>query len=200
MRTKIVFTAATALVMALLAACIASAAPVRFKQTITPLDCTITRTSNGSGTVATSDCPPQNPTIETINENGGRPIIRGLYDAANAAGFRVFFADRWYVLGVDSELTVIGNVWTLDLSGLDTPLAPGDYDIVVEMTTINGVKLNDTGTATVKQIPEQPPQKPDNHGGSLLPTGDDVIAYTMLGLVLVLAAAAALLRRVAYRH
>jgi len=184
MRVKNVFTMIITVVIAVAMVDPVSAAPVQLKQEIAPVDCTVTKTNSGSGTTYNSDCPPEKPAIETIDENGGRPIIRGLFDHANAVSFRVYFAGRWYVLGVDSELTAAGNVWTLDLSDLDKPLPPGDYNIIIEMKTRDGTVLENTGMAIVKNS--------DGSAGSLSPTGDNDNMYMAVGLMMTLLAASLL--------
>lgn len=113
----------------------------QFEQRIEELNCTLTETHNGSGTFANLECPPQAPTIDSIHYNNGRPVIRGKFDAANNVVLRVQFLGVWYVLGVDTELTAAGNMWTLDLSGLSPPLDFGSYEVIVEMSTSGGTTL-----------------------------------------------------------
>ncbi len=62
------------------------------------------------------------PSVNSVNWIGGQPIITGWYDAENTVYLRVFVVDRWYVLGQDSQLTVNGNSWKLNLSQLDPVL------------------------------------------------------------------------------
>lgn len=140
-----------------------SATSVKLHQSISPLDCTVTEINNGSGTSANSDCAPQRPVIESINVNGGRPIIRGLFDAATTLTLRVLFADKWYTLGVDPELTASGNVWTLDLSHRKSPFAPGTYQIVVQARSMDGALYTDSDQLTIKG-PASPSREPVSSG------------------------------------
>ena len=123
-------------------------------QSILPLDCTLTEVNNGVGVIADSNCPPQAPIVDSIQSNDGRPIISGRYDAANSASFRVRFNSVWYVLGINPELTVVGNVWRLNLSGLAVALEPGEYEIYMEMVSLEGDTLAGDGDLTIR--PDDP--------------------------------------------
>lgn len=123
-------------------------------QSILPLDCTLTEVNNGVGVIADSNCPPQAPIVDNIQSNDGRPIISGKYDAANSLSFRVRFNSIWYVLGVDPELTAVGNVWRLNLSNLAVALEPGEYEIYMEMVSLEGNTLAGDGDLTIR--PDDP--------------------------------------------
>lgn len=134
----------------------ASAEKLQFRQTITPLDCTLTTLANGSGTVINTDCDPQPPQIDNVNINNGRPIITGKYDAVNSLFFRVKFNNVWYTLGApNSRLTATGNLWRLDFSNITEPFEQGSYEIILEMTTTEGDTLG--GSYTVTITPPKPP-------------------------------------------
>lgn len=126
----------------------------QLRQSILPMDCTLTEVNNGLGVDADSNCPPQAPTVRSIQSNDGRPIISGRYDAANSASFRVRFNNIWYVLGVDPELTAVGNVWRLNLSDLVVALEPGEYEIYMEMVSLGGSTLAGDGDLTIR--PDDP--------------------------------------------
>ena len=127
-------------------------------QSILPLDCTLTEVNNGVGVIADSNCPPQAPIVDSIQSNDGRPIISGRYDAANSASFRVRFNSMWYVLGINPELTAVGNVWRLNLSNLTVALEPGEYEIYMEMTSLEGDTLAGDGDLTIR--PDDPVPDP----------------------------------------
>ena len=78
------------------------------------------------------------PSVNSVNWIGGQPIITGWYDAENTVYLRVFVVDRWYVLGQDSQLTVNGNSWKLNLSQLDPVLKVGSYTVVVQAASRDG--------------------------------------------------------------
>jgi len=150
----------------------AQAIDYQLRQVIEPLDCTITETSNGSGTTINSDCPPQAPLVSSVQVNDGQPIIRGLFDAANAQAFRVHFLGVWYQLGVDAELTATGNVWTLNLGSLTPPLSPGSYPLLLQMTTHQDEVLEGQGVVIIPSpnpdpdppVPHQPTPTPARPG------------------------------------
>lgn len=144
----------------------AAAQNSQLQQSILPLDCTLTEVNNGLNVNADSDCPPQPPIVDNIQSNDGRPIISGKYDAANAATFRVRFNSVWYQLGINSELTAAGNVWRLNLSNLAVPLEPGEYEIFMEMTTLEGDTLVGDGDLTIR--PDDP--TPDPGPGPIQPS------------------------------
>lgn len=122
------------------------------RQEIGGYDCSHTTLENGN---AMNDprCGVFNPSMEDFDSNNGRPVIRGVYDAVHSTGFRAFFAGRWYTAGVDSQLSVNANLWTLNLSGLDPPLLPGDYPIQLEMTDLDHNTVLGNGTITVPPVP-----------------------------------------------
>lgn len=123
------------------------------EQQINPVGCNSTTIATGMGITHDSTCPIFAPTIESIASNQGRPIIRGIYDAAHSSMFRVRIASLWYVLGTHAELTANGNVWELDLSSLKTPLDEGTYAIIAEMRATDGSLLQ-TGDAVVVRTVE----------------------------------------------
>ncbi len=162
-----------ATVMSLVVSTAADAIDYQLRQEIKPLDCTITETSNGSGTTINSDCPPQSPLVTTVFPGGGRPIIRGLFDAANCQTFRVRLLETWYTLGLDPELTAIGNVWILDLSDLAEPLVVGEYVVYLEMITHGDDKLSATSRLVVPGPPiTVDPDPPNTIVGGLSSDGN----------------------------
>ncbi|PTB95886.1 hypothetical protein C9994_09750, partial [Marivirga lumbricoides] len=72
------------------------------------------------------------PTVNILSNTDGLPILTGTWDEANATSLEVMINGVTYVLGTDAELTTDGSGnWTLDLSGLTTPLTNGTYDVAV---------------------------------------------------------------------
>lgn len=109
-----------------------SSASSTLEQQIRALECNYTTVETGLGRTHASTCPHFAPTIEIIDTNMGRPIITGIYDAVHTKELRIQVGDVWYVLGVNKELTVYGNVWVLNLSNPQHALPEGDYLIIVE--------------------------------------------------------------------
>lgn len=128
------------------------------------------------------------PTINPVVVNDGHPIITGTFDAAYTDQLRVDVNGVWYVLGVDSELTANGDDWTLDLSELNPPLAPGSYNIIVETTTIEGATLSATISFSVPGQPNPNENGQSTNPGGLSGTGRSLIAATIGGIVLIVTA------------
>lgn len=109
-------------------------------------------------------CDMSAPKVTRIEYNGNKPIITGTFDAVFTKELRVIFGDRVYILGVDEQLMVNGNIWTLDLSSLDEPLVPGAYQIVVEAEDNGGniLRIELTIILTPISRPDRPnPLVPD---------------------------------------
>lgn len=130
----------------------AMAAPFQITQNVTGYDCSHTTLAT-SGAMNDPQCAVFAPTLEEVDGNNGRPIMKGVYDAVHASAFRVFFDGRWYTSGVDSELSVNANRWILDLSGLAPPLLPDDYTVHLEMTDLDGDPVLGSGAATIPPVP-----------------------------------------------
>lgn len=174
----------------------ASATSVKLHQSISPLDCTVTDINTGSGTSTDSSCAPLRPVISSVDVNGGRPIIRGLFNAVGTLTLRVFFAGKWYTLGVDPELTASGNVWTLDLSGLKSPLPPGNYRVEVQARVLDGALYSNSRQVTIKapasagSNEETLPPKPTNHNSYT-----DYITVGVLAMIVIAASLLLVARR-----
>jgi gliding motility-associated-like protein len=116
----------------------------------------VVNTSDGAGNSASDtstneltvdSMPPAAPTVDPTTSTDGLPVITGTWDEANATELEVTVDGVTYVLGVDSELTTDGSGnWTLDLSGLATPLSDGSYDVVVNTSDAAGNSASDTST------------------------------------------------------
>lgn len=136
-----------------------SAQQSELKQQILQPDCT-----------APKSCEMKTPTINSINKNGGRPVITGTYDAAFTKNLRVIFGGRIYTLGLDSELTVQdGGAWRLDLSVLSPPLSVGNYELIVETVGYDGeVRRMQTivmlTSADISKIPSSPGDTDGDNG------------------------------------
>ena len=80
---------------------------------------------------------PAPPTVNSQITNDTTPIITGTYDSANTSdSFTVTVNSVTYTLGdpLTPELTAVANDWTLDLSGLGTPLGENTYDVLARAT------------------------------------------------------------------
>ncbi len=120
------------------------------------------------------------PGVASISENDGRPIVNGTFDALNSQQLRVSLNSVWYELGVNPELTSSGNAWTLNLSGLSTPLAPGEYDVMAQSTALNGEALDDeSDTVFIVQI-----NAPKAGGGQVIDNGAIVAGVSIIIVVL----------------
>ncbi len=74
---------------------------------------------------------PVVPTVNTLATSDTTPVITGTFDDTETGDtFTVTVDGTTYELGVDAELTNVGNVWTLDLSGLAPALTDGTYTVV----------------------------------------------------------------------
>jgi hypothetical protein len=127
------------------------------------------------------------PTVGEITGSTNRPIIRGTYDDINSQSLRVRVGNVTYVLGVDSQLTVDGPNWTLDLSGLESPLTPGSYDVLAEVTSRSGATFSDATSdelVVTASVVDQPNSE-DGATGGLANTGmNSIIAIaTTIGLL-----------------
>lgn len=69
------------------------------------------------------------PTVESLDTNDARPVIRGTWPSAVARTLKVIVGQVAYVLGSAPELTHDADRWSLALS---SPLGDGAYDVVVE--------------------------------------------------------------------
>ncbi len=108
--------------------------------------------------------------------------MTGSYDSANSQSLRVRVAGVWYKLGVDSQLTVDGDTWTLDLNDLSPPLAAGNYDVTVEITTRDGSLLTDTSTNELVILPVTIPSVITNPGAGVTLAGTGMTVWQMLAL------------------
>jgi uncharacterized protein (TIGR03382 family) len=93
---------------------------------------------------------PAAPTVDSQVSNDGLPVITGTYDDSDHARLEVTVDGVTYVQGVDPELTVDGaGGWSLDLSGLATPLPSATYDVDAEAFDPAG---NDALDATAGEL------------------------------------------------
>ena len=111
-----------------------------FSQLIREIDCSHTVYSKAVGQVNDVECDVFAPKYDhSVIKDNGYPVIYGVYDAVHtvidpvtgAHKLAIEFAGRVFVLGVDSELTVNGNAWVLDLSNWPNT-HPGDTTLVIE--------------------------------------------------------------------
>lgn len=157
-------------------------APGTYTATVTFRDAADnTATANTTFTIERSDADL--PTVNPLSQISGKPIITGTYDSDNSQSLRVTIGGRTYVLGVDSELTVDGNDWRLDLSQLSLPLTPGSYNVAVAVTTRSGHVLGDASTNEITILAPTLSNK-------LAETGEKIWPYLVAGLATATAAVA----------
>lgn len=173
----------------------ADATDSRLGQSVRPLQCNYTIIETGNGNVNDVDCEPFRPVIVDTNPNNGRPIIRGIYDATHTQTLRFLFRGIWYEAGVDSRVTLNGNVWTLSFEDLSEPLPEDDYAITVEATMDSGDVFTDEAVIVVTET-VLPPDQESSGGGDgndseseIIPgvpdTGFNRAAFVLLGFILV---------------
>lgn len=138
--------------------------------------------STGSGSIEIQRADADAPSVSDVSWIGGRPTVTGSYDSANSQSLRVRVAGVWYKLGVDSQLTVDGDTWTLDLTDLSPPLAAGNYDVTVEITTRDGSLLTDTSTNELVILPVTIPSVITNPGAGVTLAGTGMTVWQMLAL------------------
>ncbi len=102
-------------------------------------------TSDGtSGELIIDTVDPAVPTANTFTSTDGLPTLTGTWAEGDATVLTVTVDGVTYTLGTDSELTTDGSGnWTLDLSGLGTPIADGQYDVSVTNTDAAGNSSSD---------------------------------------------------------
>lgn len=173
---KIVVVMIVSLLWSLPAAAVAS----RLTQTIAPIDCTDTATDNGLGVTNNIACDGVvQPTVITMKAHRFMLVIRGTFNPATMHTLRVEFMGRWYVFGADSELTVFGNEWQLDLSHMSSLPPPGIYPAAVEVITVDNQLLQASGSIDVV-APPKPPASGTKLGGSdglLTDTGENIMIF-----------------------
>lgn len=165
----------------------AFAQQVRIEQQIKPIECTYTTTQTGTTTTTTSDnCNDLPvPTVTTLSVNGGRPLIRGAYDASRTALFSVWLYGQWHTLGVDSHLTTDADTWILDLSEMTQPLPSGTYNVVLWVEANDGLVIQDSHAATFSLVQTKPPVVAPGvpkSPGSLETPGASDVQTTILGI------------------
>lgn len=167
----------------------ADSAHSTLEQQITAIDCNHTTVETGMGIVNNDNCPTFPPSVETINANEGKPIIIGVYDAIHTHMLQVRFHGKMYRFGVDPELTVNGNVWKLDLSGLADPLPAGDYPVAVQTTNHDGATAEANNTLKITT-------NSNNSPPSMLPaTGQSTVVMIVIAIGLIASAIILLIAR-----
>lgn len=134
------------------------------RQQITAFRCDYTTVATGFGVVHDSTCPYFDPTIEEVTSYKGRLYATGIYDAVHTKDLRVQVGGAWYVLGLDKELTVNGNVWVLDLREAKNALPNGEYTIKTQAEGTDGiirqaeraVRVDDSTQAKAEDYDKQP--------------------------------------------
>jgi len=74
---------------------------------------------------------PDVPTVVSQTSLDGLPFVQGTWDSADAVDLVVTVDGVDYELGLDPEVQVSADSWTLDLSALGIPLSSGVYDVEV---------------------------------------------------------------------
>jgi hypothetical protein len=102
---------------------------------------------------------PSRPTVISQVTSDTTPIIRGSYNAGDAAGgLSVTVSGVGTFTLASPELSATGNNWTLDLSAI-TPLAQGAYQVTATATDIAGNAASDSTTGELV-IDTTPPPAP----------------------------------------
>ena len=84
------------------------------------------------------------PTVNPLLSEDGLPVIDGTWDQENATTLTAIVNEITYELGVDPEFgTDFSGNWTLDLSGLESPLPNGVYEVEVTNSIENGASATD---------------------------------------------------------
>jgi hypothetical protein len=144
-----------------------AASQSQFQQEIKPFECIYTTTETGNGQNTVENCQNQQvPTVEEVVVNAGRPVLRGMFQASKALMLRVWINSQWYTYGTDARLSVTGDEWALDLSNLSAPLAAGDYEVIVEVETNDGLLLRHVSAATFFVSTEA---AASDHSGTIFP-------------------------------
>lgn len=141
------------------------------------------------------------PTVAPTTWVGGRPIITGIFDSTNNKQLRIQVAGVWYTLGIDSQLTVVGNTWRLDLSQLVNPLPVGKYSVTAELTTLSDSVLIDSSSNELNIIAESPVNviaNPSN--GPLANTGFNMYKLAVISMASLIAGGVMIMRRAVVRR
>lgn len=106
------------------------------------------------------------PTVESLDTNDARPVIRGTWPSAVARTLKVIVGQVAYVLGSAPELTHDADRWSLALS---SPLGDGAYDIQVEVSDELGriAATAAPGKFTIDTVPPAGPVIAPIGGGDL---------------------------------
>jgi len=146
-------------------------------------------TSVTSATITVNYPPAFAPTVSQISWIGSNPIITGTFDSAATSRLTVRLNGIAYILGVDAQMGSSGDNWTLNLSGLNPPLEPGSYDIVVEAELHDGRVLSDETDAELSIVAPNIPEIITNPGAgiSLGNTGVSVWLMITSGVAVILA-------------
>lgn len=115
------------------------AAPSRVQQDIFASDCTATTTHTGMGVTTAYGCP-EPPTVETSAQVVSRSpmVFEGWFDVLNKQSLKITLSDgREYVLGVDPQLSAVGDRWELRLTGASI-LPLGVHTMTITMVATNG--------------------------------------------------------------
>lgn len=86
---------------------------------------------------------PGQPTIDEIISADGLPLITGTYDPTLTDTLTVTVDGVTYSPADDALTLNPDGTWALDLTGLQTPLADGTYDVEVVATDAFGVEITD---------------------------------------------------------
>ena len=77
------------------------------------------------------------PTVDSVSSDDGLPVLTGRYDEASTASVAVTVDGSTYAA------TLLNGEWTVDLSGLGTPIATGIYDVVAVADNGSGDTASD---------------------------------------------------------
>lgn len=119
------------------------ASDARLRQEVVPILCVFTVTDAGTTTSDTTVCDnDEAPTITSVKAAiTGRPTLAGRIASPSFKRFRAWIGNQWYTHNVSPYMAITGDSWKLDLTPLETPLAAGDYTVVIELLTNNNYLL-----------------------------------------------------------
>lgn len=111
-------------------------------QSVDPITCVYTTTATGNSTSSSTACDSYiAATLDTVEPRAGKPLLGGTLAPSDVTAFRVWVGGVWFTNGASPFLTVTSGSWTLDLAGLSTPLAAGEYTIVLEERVLTNFLL-----------------------------------------------------------
>jgi len=86
------------------------------------------------------------PTVDNLTTIDTTPVLTGTFNSSDSAGgFSVTVDSVTYNLAGSSELTNVGDDWTLDLGSI-TPLSIGVYEVIATSVDASAISATDTSS------------------------------------------------------